>query len=60
MTEKEERIIKLRDEIHQLRKNINDAIENKDNLLDPEILAMSKKLDSLINKYYKLHNKKIL
>lgn len=37
--------------IRYLRNNMHNLIEQKDNLLDPEIIRISQQLDILLNKY---------
>lgn len=44
----------LLEKIRDLRKYLNNLIEKKNDLLDPEIMGVSKMLDLLLNEYEKL------
>ncbi|OOM06359.1 aspartyl-phosphate phosphatase Spo0E family protein [Clostridium saccharobutylicum] len=46
--------------IYETRKMLNTIIEEKQNLLDEEVIATSQKLDIFLNKYNNLLKKKIL
>lgn len=46
--------------IYETRKMLNTIIEEKQNLLDEEVIAISQKLDIFLNKYNNLLKKKIL
>lgn len=59
MNEKVKKFIELRNEIQKFRGYLNNLILKNDNLLDPEILTVSKKLDILLNEYNKLIDDKI-
>ena len=47
---------KLKMQIQILRKELSDLIEKKDNLLDEEVIALSQKIDILLNEYKKAEN----
>lgn len=40
--------------INETRNYLNDMIKEKSNLLDPEIIAVSQSLDSILNEYNKI------
>lgn len=44
--------------IYETRKMLNTIIEEKQNLLDEEVIAISQKLDAFLNKYNNLLKKK--
>lgn len=46
-------------EIEELRVELVKAIEKKKNLLDPDIIKESQKLDSILNEYNKMLNEKM-
>lgn len=51
---------KLAKELDDLRKNLQNLIDKKDNLSDPEVIVVSKMLDALLNKYNNLlYNKQL-
>lgn len=54
-----ESLMKINREIRNLRKHIHDLIDEKGNLLDPEILSASKCLDNLLNEYVKILDNKL-
>ena len=54
MTELNELIFK----IEELRKELNTLILEKQDLLDPDVIAASKKLDDALNKYNNMKKKK--
>lgn len=37
--------------IDEMRKQMNDLIQEKENLVDPEVVAASQELDSVLNDY---------
>ncbi|AAK79296.1 putative nuclease with TOPRIM domain [Clostridium acetobutylicum] len=41
----------LEKEIQDLREKLTELIMEKENLLDPQVVAASKMLDSILNKY---------
>jgi len=45
-------------QIEALRKRLNTLIQEKDTLLDPEIVVASQKLDSALNEYGKIAKRK--
>jgi stage 0 sporulation regulatory protein len=53
------RLKELRDKIQHFREYLHSLIMNKGNLQDPEIIAASRMLDSLLNEYCKLLENKI-
>jgi len=59
LNEKVKKFIELRNEIQKFRGYLNNLILKNDNLLDPEILTVSKILDILLNEYNKLIDDKI-
>lgn len=46
-------------QIEKLRKKMNNLLKKKGSLLDPEVIAASQILDSVLNEYYKILRKKI-
>lgn len=52
-------LLELRIKINDFRKYLENLILKKENLQDPEILAASKTLDSLLNEYSELLQSKI-
>ncbi|WP_234121530.1 aspartyl-phosphate phosphatase Spo0E family protein [Clostridium hydrogenum] len=46
-------------EIQNLRENLTELIAQKENLLDPQVIAASKMLDSILNEYSKIINDKV-
>lgn len=50
-----EQLLKM---IREIREHLHNLIENKKNILDPEILAVSRLLDVLLNEYEKLIREK--
>ncbi len=44
----------LIDKIQDLRKYLHLLLEEKENLLDPEIVSVSKMIDTLLNEYEKI------
>lgn len=46
-----DKIDKLMLEIDEMRKQMNDLIKEKENLVDPEVVTASQKLDSVLNDY---------
>ncbi|WP_027623178.1 aspartyl-phosphate phosphatase Spo0E family protein [Clostridium lundense] len=49
---------KLKKIIDELRKDLYDLIEQKSDLLDPEVVFASQLLDSALDEYYKILEKK--
>lgn len=49
---------KLKKVIDELRKDLYDLIEQKSDLLDPEVVFASELLDSALDEYYKILEKK--
>lgn len=45
--------------IYELRQTLNTLIKEKDNLLDTEIIIISQKLDTVLNKYNNLLSKMV-
>ena len=52
MKEIMEQVEKVREEMHKM-------LKEKGDLLDPEVIAASQMLDSVLNEYYKILNKKV-
>ncbi len=48
---------KINIEICKKRQHMQELIENKDNLLDPEVISASQLLDDILNDYNKLLEK---
>lgn len=46
-------------EIQKLREELTELIEQKENLLDPQVIAASKMLDSSLNKYSEIISDKV-
>lgn len=46
-------------QIEKLREKMNNLLKKKGSLLDPEVIAASQILDSVLNEYYKILRKKI-
>ncbi|MCH3965146.1 MAG: aspartyl-phosphate phosphatase Spo0E family protein [Clostridium sp.] len=46
-------------EMQELRKHLNDLVKQKNNLLNPEVIAASKMLDSLLNEYSRIIKNKV-
>jgi len=46
-------------EIQKLREKLTELIEQKENLLDPQVVAASKILDSSLNKYSEIISDKV-
>lgn len=46
-------------EIRKLREKLTELIEQKENLLDPQVIAASKMLDSSLNKYTEIISDKV-
>ena len=49
---------KMNIKIHQMRQALQDLIDEKQSLLDPEVIIASQKLDETLNEYYNLFQKK--
>ncbi|MDD3224512.1 MAG: aspartyl-phosphate phosphatase Spo0E family protein [Clostridium sp.] len=49
---------KIIQEIEELRQNMNQLVNKKNKLTDPEVVALSQRLDGLLNKYSNLINNK--
>lgn len=45
--------------IDEMRKYLNDLIKEKGNLLDYEVVVASQMLDSILNEYHKILDKKV-
>lgn len=43
--------------IEKVRKEMNNLIKRKGNLLDPEVISASQILDSILNEYYQILKK---
>ena len=50
---------KIEEKIRYLRKHMHNMIEQKENLLDPEIITISQELDILIHQYNQNIHKKL-
>lgn len=48
------KIEELIQKIDETRKRMNDLIQEKENLVDPEVITVSQKLDSVLNDYNNL------
>lgn len=59
MTENQKKLKELKIKIQNLRMHLEELIEEKNNLLNPDILAASKMLDALLNEYDKLIDERI-
>lgn len=53
------KIYNIEVEIQNLRENLTELIGQKENLLDPQVIAASKMLDSILNEYSKIINDKV-
>lgn len=53
------KIRELAQKIDDTRKCMNEIIKQKGDLLDPEVIIASQKLDSILNEYYKILSKTI-
>lgn len=53
------KIKKISFELENLRIKLNDLIDQKKDLLDPEIIVASQMLDSILNQYHKVIDKKV-
>ncbi len=53
----QEEVKQIINEIEELRKNLNRLIDSK-GTADPEVISMSRKVDSLLNEYYRLLKEK--
>ncbi|RCX09618.1 Spo0E like sporulation regulatory protein [Anaerobacterium chartisolvens] len=49
----------LENEIESMKKTLNLLIHEKSELVDPDITAASQRLDTLLNKYYKINDEGI-
>lgn len=49
----------LAQKIDEMRKYMNDLIKEKGNLLNQDVVVASQELDSILNEYYKILNKKV-
>lgn len=54
-----EKMKRLVQKIDETRKFMNEMIKEKDSLLDPEVIAASQMLDSILNEYNKILIKKV-
>lgn len=52
-----DKIKKLLKKIDETRNYMNDLIEQKSDLLDPEVIVASQMLDSILDEYYKILQK---
>lgn len=52
-------IIRIKKEINELRKKMQWLIDDRENLLDPDIIGVSESLDMLLNEYLRLLNEDI-
>lgn len=50
-------IEEIANKIEKIRKEMNNLIKRKGNLLDPRVIAASQILDSILNKYYQILKK---
>ncbi len=48
----------IMEEVEKLRKHLQKLLEEKEEIIDPEILSVSKMIDVLLNEYYRLLKKK--
>lgn len=53
------KIYNIEVEIQNLRENLTELIAQKESLLDPQVIAASKMLDSILNEYSKIINDKV-
>lgn len=49
----------LLQKIDEMRKYMNDLIKEKGNLLDHEVIIASQMLDSILNEYHQILDKKV-
>lgn len=49
----------IMDEIEKVRKKMHDILQEKEDMLDKEVIAASQMLDSVLNEYYKILNKNV-
>lgn len=54
-----EEIKVLAQKIDEMRKYMNEIIKQKGSLLNTEVIAASQKLDSILNEYHEILNKKV-
>lgn len=47
------------EQVEKVREKMNKMLKEKGDLLDPEVIAASQMLDSVLNEYYKILNKKV-
>ena len=46
----------IAEKIEKVRKEMNELLKEKSDLLDPEVVAVSQMLDSVLNEYYRILN----
>ncbi|SHH56653.1 aspartyl-phosphate phosphatase Spo0E family protein [Sporanaerobacter acetigenes] len=46
----------IAEQIEKIRKDMNELLKEKSDLLDPEVVAVSQMLDSVLNEYYRILN----
>ncbi|KOA18184.1 Spo0E like sporulation regulatory protein [Clostridium homopropionicum DSM 5847] len=49
----------IMEEVERVRNIMNETLNEKGDLLDKEVIVASQILDSVLNEYYKILNKKI-